>query len=179
MLVLPKSLILSSSERAEVQRHICELDRFTKLDQPFKLRDTIMKNEAALSVMVAGLLLKSGQKLDQAASDVLTEDYLDALEDLPAWAVREALRKWNRAESVQIDPKRSHDFSWAPKPPILRRLAEYELASLKGRIHSWQNLLRAVPLIEFSEEHHQTMIHRLAALLRSGLKGEGAPRGAQ
>jgi hypothetical protein len=175
MPVLPKSLILSSSERAEVQRHICELDRFTKLDQLVTIRGTMMENEAALSVIIAGLLLKGGQKLDQAAADLFTEDYLDALEDLPAWAVREALRKWNRGESVQLDPKRSHDFNWPPKPAILRRLAEHELASVKGRIYGLQKLIDAVPLIEFSEEYCQTMINRLAALLRPGLSGDGLP----
>jgi hypothetical protein len=63
--------------------------------------------------MIASLLLKGGAKLDQQSSDAFTEDYLDAIEDLPAWAVREAIRKWNRAESPKLDGKK-HAFIWRP-----------------------------------------------------------------
>ena len=161
MLVLPEAMMLSSSERAEVQRHIVELGRFNTLDQFIAIRDATMTNEQALGVMIAGLLLKTGQKLDQATSDALTEDYLDALEDVPAWAVREALRRWNRAESVQLDRSRPHDFNWAPKPPVLRRLAQHELSNLRAKIQLLQRLLEAVPLVEYSEEHRQRMIERL------------------
>jgi hypothetical protein len=165
MTILPKNLILNSSERIEVQRHITELARFTRLDQAITIRETSMSNDAALSVMVAGLLIKGGgTKLDKQSADALTEDYLDALEDLPAWCVREAMRKWNRAESPPLDGKR-HDFNWKPTPPTLRRLAQHELASVKGRIINLNRLLDAVPLIEFSDDHRERMIKRLQTVV--------------
>ena len=92
-LTLPKQMILNSSERALVRRHIDDLRRFTRLDQPIDLRGATLTNDQAHVVMIASLLLKGGAKLDQQSSDALTEDYLDAIEDLPAWAVREAIRK--------------------------------------------------------------------------------------
>lgn len=170
MTILPKELILNSSERAEVQRHIRELETFTRLDQLITIRETTMPNDTAIGVIVAGLLIKGGgQKLDKASADALTEDYLDALEDLPAWSVRETVRKWNRAESPPLDGKR-HDFNWKPMPPTLRRLAQHELAGVKGRIISLQKLCDAVPLLEFSDEHREGMLKRLQVVIREAAK---------
>lgn len=166
MTTLPKDLILNSSERAEVNRHLVELSRFTRLNETITLRETTMSNDAAHATMIAQLLLKGGKRMDKQSSDAATEDYLDAIEDLPAWSVREALRKWNRAESVALDPKKPHDFNWRPEPPTLRRLALHELAGVKGRMLALQKLLDAVPLLEFSDEHRAMMIGRLQELFR-------------
>jgi hypothetical protein len=167
MTTLPKDLILNSSEHAEVQHHIADLERYTRLDQLITIRESQMGNDTAIGVMVAGLLIKGGgQKLDKASADSLTEDYLDALEDIPAWCVREALRKWNRGESLPLDGKR-HDFNWKPSPPTLRRLAQNELAGVKGRIISLQKLCEAVPLIEFSDDHREMMLKRLQVVIRA------------
>lgn len=164
--ILPKHLILNSSEVAEVQRHLTELDRYTRLDQLITIRETEMTNDTAISVMVAGLLIKGGGvKLDKGSADALTEDYLDALEDVPAWSVREAMRKWNRGESPPLDGKR-HDFNWKPTPPTLRRLAQHELAGVKGRMISLQRLCDAKPMIEFSDEHRESMLKRLQEVVR-------------
>ena len=167
--VLPERMILTSAEAAEVQQHIAELGEFLRLDRSVAFRGEIMGQEAALGAMIASLLLKSGQKLEKAMADCLTEDYFDALEDMPAWTVREALRKWNRGESVQLDPKGAHDFRWAPKPPILRRLADYELARVKSRIIHLQRLCDASPIIEYSDEHRKGMLTRLSALFHDCL----------
>lgn len=163
--ILPPDLILTSSERAEVERHISALERFTRLDQPFDLRGATMTNDQAHGVMIASLLLKGGAKLDQQSSDAFTEDYLDAIEDLPAWAVREAIRKWNRADSPRLDGK-AHNYDFRPAPPTLRRLSHHEVAGVKGRIIEMQRLLTAEPLVEYSDEHRQEMLNRVASLFK-------------
>lgn len=179
MLVLPEKLILSSSEKQAIREHIEYLDLCLNLSQPMLYREQILTNDQAQAAMIAHLLMKGGgQKLDKDAADVLSEDYLEAIEDLPAWTVREALRKWNRAESVKLDGK-LHDFNWRPTPPTLRRLAQHEMVALKTRKMQLENLLAAVPLIEFSEEHRQMMINRVAALLRSGRTGQDPNPGSQ
>jgi hypothetical protein len=166
MAILPKSLILNSSERAEVECHILELERFTRLDQPVTIRDVTMSNDAAIGATIAGLLIKGGgQKLDKASADALTEDYLDALEDLPAWSVREAMRKWNRGESSQLDRK-PHDFNWKPTPPTLRRLAQHELVGIKARMLKLQRIIDAEALIEYSDEYRENMLKRLQVVIR-------------
>lgn len=163
---LHESLILNSSEVAEVQQHIAELAVFTGLDRPALIRGQWLDQQQALTTIIAGLLIKSKRRLDKAASDVVTEDYFDALEDMPAWAVREALRKWNRAESAPTDPKHPHDFVWAPEPPVLRKLSEHELMRVKARILQLQRLCDAVAIVEYSDEHRKTMLGRLAAIFK-------------
>jgi hypothetical protein len=117
--------------------------------------------------MIASLLLKGGAKLDQNSSDAFTEDYLDAIEDLPAWAVREAIRKWNRAESPKLDGK-PHSYDFRPSPPTLRRWHSTS-SSACGRACSAAEDLRGQPLIEYSDEHRdhirpvlRTVRHRIS-----------------
>jgi hypothetical protein len=160
-------MILTSSERAEVEKHCAALKIFTRLDQPFELRGSTMSNDQAHGVMIASLLFKGGAKLDQQSSDALTEDYLDAIEDIPTWSVREAIRKWNRAESPKLEGK-PHDFNWRPAPQILRQLASHEIAPVKARLLVLRDLLSAVPMIEFSDEHCAAMRSRLR--LHGGVK---------
>lgn len=165
MLTLPANLILNSGERRMVEQHRAELARFLDLEQTIVLRERTLTNDQAHGVMIAGLLIKGGGiKLDKAASDQLTEDYLDAIEDLPAWSVREALRKWNRAESPRLDPKQPHNFVFRPAPPILRQLAYLELWTVKSKIQALEKVLNAVPLIEFSDEHREMMLGKLQTL---------------
>lgn len=141
---LPAEMILNSSEREMVEQHIAQLSRFVGLDQPFEHRDRVLTNDQAISTMIVELLFRrKGTKLDKAASDVLTDEYLDALEDLPAWTVRAARRKWNRGESVRMDPKKPHDFTWNLEPPVLRYLATVELAGIKWEIRQMERLLSA------------------------------------
>jgi hypothetical protein len=158
-------MILSFSERALVLRHIDDLKRFMKLDQPIELRGVTLTNDQAHGVMIASLLLKGGAKLDQQASDALTEDYLDAIEDKPAWSVRAAIRTWNRAESPRLDGK-PHNYEFRPSPPTLRRLSDHEMIALRWRILKLQNICDAQPLIEYSEEHRKVMLERLAGLFK-------------
>lgn len=164
MAVLPPALILSSSERGMVESHIDGLGRFLDLDQPIDLRGATLTNDQAHATMIAALCMKGGVKLDKASADALTEDYFDAIEDLPAWAVREAIRKWNRAESPKLDGK-PHSYEFRPAPPTLRRLAQHELAPIRARILQLDKLLNAAPLIEYSDEHRAQMLKRMQDLL--------------
>ncbi len=164
--VLPAGMNLNSSERNMIENHVADLGRALGTAQAFEFRGQVLSNDAAIGALITGLLLKgSGAKLDKVSSDALTEDYLDAIEDLPAWSVREALRKWNRRESpAPIDPRKPHDFGWRPGPPLLRWLAQCELAPIQNRVRRLRGLLEAVPLIEFTDEHRQCMVKRLAEL---------------
>lgn len=163
---LPASLNLSSSERALVEQHIAGLERFLDLSQPITLREKVLSNDQAHGVMIAALLMKKGARLDAAVSEALTEDYLDAIEDLPAWCVREAIRKWNRAESPPLD-KKPHDFNWRPEPGPLRRLAFIELCKVKGRVVALKRILNAEWIPVFTADHRREMLLRLQGVLHS------------
>lgn len=171
-------MMLTSSERMVVQQHIADLETYTRLDQPFELRGAVLTNDQAHGVMIASLLLKGGAKLDQNSSDAFTEDYLDAIEDLPAWSVREAIRKWNRAESPKFDG-RLHNYDFRPSPPTLRRLAQHELVGIKARMLDLQKICDAQELIEYSDEHRKGMLERLRDMLRPQTTDESVPRETQ
>jgi hypothetical protein len=167
MVALPPSMMLGSSERAIVEQHVTDLGWLLGLEQPIVLREQTLSNDQAHAVIIANLLMPGrGSKLDEASSDARAEDYLDAIEDLPAWSVREAMRKWNRAESAKLAGK-PHDFEWRPAPATLRRLAQIELIPIKARIVQLEKLLNAVPRVEFSDEYRAQMRARFAELLKS------------
>jgi len=166
MAVLPPSMILSSAERGMVEGAISGLGRLLSLDQRFLLRGQSLNNNEAIGGIILSLLLSGGGiKLDKTSADVLADTYLDALEDLPAWTVREAIRKWNRGESVRID--KPHDFNWRPSSPILRRLSQQEMVPIKARINRLQKLLDAVPSVEFSDDHREMMLKRLRVIMNT------------
>jgi hypothetical protein len=165
--VLPRTMILSASERAVVEERVADRASWLDIGQPITLDERTLSNDQAISVIIAKLLVKlRGSKLDETSSDALAEDYLDAVEDLPAWSVRNALRKWNRAESAKFDGKR-HDFDWPPAPATLRRLAQMELAPIKVEMVQLEKLLIAVPRLELSDEHRAKMRARFAELLKT------------
>jgi hypothetical protein len=83
-----------------------------------------------------------------------------ALEDVPNWAVQEAMRKWHRAE---YGPK--HDYKWQPAPATLRELSMIETYRVMGIRRKLNDLLLAEPLIEFSPEHEASMKARIANYL--------------
>ena len=160
-------MILNSSERCLVEQHVVDLARFLDLGQPIVIREHLLSNDQAHGVMIANLLMPGrGANLDEVSSDALTENYLDAIEDLPARSVRAALRKWNRAESVKLDGK-PHDFGWRPTAPTLRRLAQIEMIPIKGRILQLEKLLSAEPRVEHDEEHRARMLNLLSGLSKS------------
>lgn len=161
---LPASLILSLPERAVVEVYVSAIARFLDVGQAIVLRERILTNDQAHGAMIAGLLTRKGARLDQAISEQITEDYLDAIEDIPAWCVREALRKWNRGESQPLD-KKLHDFNWRPEPPILARLARLERNVIKHRVSVLRRLLAAEPEPEYSEEHRARMLAGVSGAL--------------
>jgi len=164
MVVLPRAMTLNSSERAVVEERAADRVSWLDVGQRITLEGRTLSNDQAISVIIAKLLIKPrGSKLDETSSDALAEDYLDAVEDLPAWSVRNALRKWNRGESAKFDGKR-HEFDWRPAPATLRRLAQMELAPIKAEMVQLEKLLIAVPRLEFSDEHRAKMLALLTEL---------------
>jgi hypothetical protein len=64
--------------------------------------------------------------------------FLDALDDVPPWAIAEAVRKWHRGEGM--------NYSFAPAPAILRKLALSALRPITSAIEDLQTLATATTL---------------------------------
>ncbi|WP_336488314.1 hypothetical protein [Methylobacterium nigriterrae] len=101
-------------------------------------------------------------RLDDDTADIKIGAYLDAVDDLPAWAIREAMRRWRRGE-VSGDAR---DLDFAPKPPRLRRLAQSIAATASGQAIRLQRILDAQPEDEMPEEARAENQKRLVAVLK-------------
>lgn len=86
---------------------------------------------------------------------------MDAVEDLPYWALREALRRWRRGD---VSDKSILPFGI--KPHKLREMALGIRAAAEGQAIRLQRVLDAEPEDEQSEEHRARMQQRIATELR-------------
>jgi hypothetical protein len=105
-----------------------------------------------------------GQKAGEAGAEATGEAYQTALEDMPPWAVKAAIRHWYRGDAIALERTPPHDYRWRPAPAVLRKLSFYEMMRVMGRIRRLKQLLSAVPLIEYSEEHCTDMRAKLRSL---------------
>lgn len=96
---------------------------------------------------------ESGELVGQAKG----EAYMAALEDIPSWAVQEAMRKWYRAECGD-----KIDYKWQPGPATLREVAMMEVYRVMGTRRRLREILAAEPLLEFSQAHMESMKRKVS-----------------
>jgi hypothetical protein len=148
---IPESKAPTAQQRAMIERRIEELEAARmSTDMP-----------AAMSEVTGLLVSFPMQALSEQAARARSQAYSTALEDLPAWAVSEACRRWIRAE-VEGD----HNFNFAPSPPVLRIIALEATYPLMAHLVELKKLLKAKTEREFSEEHCAAMRAKLAPVLR-------------
>jgi hypothetical protein len=69
------------------------------------------------------------------------EAYLDALDDVPPWAMAEAIRKWHRGECGP-----DHNYRFAPAPAELRYAVMQILQPAKQTIAHLTGILNALTI---------------------------------
>jgi hypothetical protein len=89
----------------------------------------------AVSKMIMAL---GGKKLSDLTGEAKGEAYTVALNDVPCWAVEEALRKWYRGEF-----EKEYDYSFPPASAILRKHARDEQYLVRYRGQRLRELLQA------------------------------------
>lgn len=124
-----------------------------------------------LAVLTKMMMVLPGQRLSEVGVEATGEVYMDSLDDVPTWAVAEAIRKWNRAQSPVLNIKQPHDFRFRPAPAILRQLADIEAARMQHRVLTLDQLLTAEPKIEYSDDHRRHMLGAIRELFH-GQKDE-------
>lgn len=157
---LPTNLILDQAERDAIERHVADLEACygpTPADDP-------SAEEKMVVVVTKMMLVLPAMKQNEASAETRGEAYMMALDDVPTWAVAAAVRRWFRGNAGD-----GHDYHWCPAPAELRELSLIELWRVKSRAKILRNLLRAEPLIEFSEEHCAMMRMRIADLFKGKL----------
>jgi hypothetical protein len=133
MQALPSNLILSEAERDEVERHIRVLDAAcgpTPADDP--------ETEGAMLIDLTKLMLVlPAPKQNEASAEARGEAYLAALDDVPLWALRSAIRRWYRGDAGTNERGEPFDYHWCPAPAELRKIAMSELWRVGG-INPWR-----------------------------------------
>jgi hypothetical protein len=71
----------------------------------------------------------------------------DALDDVPAWAVENAMRRWHRSECGVL-----HNYAFAPAPGVLRGIALQELEPAKLVLRQLKLVLSAAPSLAEAEK---------------------------
>ena len=140
---LPSGMVLSPQDRSEIEERLNQLETIMK-------GLNLTPNESAkarLSLLTKMLLAfpavgSSSEAAAQARSDV----YDDALSDIPPWALNAAIKRWARGEVPAELGLGSLNFSFAPAPAVLRKIAKYELSPFEVQAHKLRRLLMAVPV---------------------------------
>lgn len=164
VMTLPAGMLLGSSERQAVERHVAELERV--LGSTPAESATV---EAEMLVVVSKMMLAlPGQRATEAGAEATGEAYCAALDDLPPWAVLAALRRWYRGDVAPM-PKfqQQHNFNFRPSPATLRAISFREAGAVRGRVIELRRLLEAEARAEYSEEHRGEMLAKLQTVMPS------------
>lgn len=148
LLTLPPEKMLGQAEREAIDSHLGNL-RSLLSRTPEAAQDA----EAETLVLVTKMLLVlPSQRTTETGAEAKGEAYMDALEDVPSWAVRAGLRNWYRGDCGTDERGKPYDYGWAPAPPILRRVALATVTPVRARTIELQRLLNAVPRVDCSAE---------------------------
>lgn len=109
-------------------------------------------NPSAAMAMVSKILIAyPSAQMTEAKAAAMSEAYLDALSDIPTWAIEGARRRWNRGEVSGLG---NANLAFAPSAPQLRLLAIEELEYEADRA-KW-----ASRMIDRYNEHLRREEHR-------------------
>lgn len=126
---------MTDDERFCIRRKIAELRAASEAD------DGIENRKARLG-LVANLLLASPiANGTSEAGRARAEAFVSALDDIPPWAIAEAIKRWHRGECGH-----GYNYHWAPAPAELRELSMERLRPAKETIAHLEAVLGALSL---------------------------------
>jgi hypothetical protein len=167
---IPHGAILKAAEREAIEHHTSALDALCA-NTP---ESSIAAEEEMLVVLTKFMFVLPSVTQNELSAEARGEAYLEAVSDLTVWAVRAAVRRWNRGDCGKDARGRTYDYHWCPAPAELRHIAFAEMWRVKGRARDLRRLLAAEPRKEFTEQQREAMLSRLAAVysnIRTSLVG--------
>gem|GEM_PF-2514586 len=157
---LPASSILEGGDREAIEQHAIALEHLCA-DTP---ANSVVVEAAMLVIITKLMMVLPAMTQNEQSAEARGEAFMSALDDIPAWAVQSAIRRWHRSDCGNDARGRAYDYHWCPAPAELCRIAFAEMWRIKGRAQSLRRLLSAEPRIEFTDEHRREMSERLAGL---------------
>lgn len=168
-MVIPKSLMPTGAKRSFIEQRIGYLDALIDPDLATQRQD-----EHDRQRQIAELLLVYASQLGEVEATAHSHAYATALDDVPCWALREAVRGWLKGEIGGREARRG----FPPPAPILRDYALSLVAQAKGQRVMLRRLLGAEeeppPLTD--EQRARAQAH-VANLLRPAPDAEGEADG--
>lgn len=104
------------------------------------------------------LLVYTNQNLSEETARARAYAYWTALDDMPEWVLKAAIRRWHRGD-IGVDV----NYSW-PTPAMLRDACKEVLQIAEGQAIALTNLLKADNAETFSDDHRREMVDRLQDL---------------
>jgi hypothetical protein len=150
-------LILGKEQKVLVEQHVSALADVLAMT-PY---EDMQNGQLTLATVTKMTMVLPGREAGDLTGEAKGEAYMAALEDVPSWAVQEAMRKWYRAEYGA-----KHDYKWQPGPAILRELALIETYRVMAVRRKLNEVLAAEPLIEFTDEQQESMRSRISEYLK-------------
>jgi hypothetical protein len=127
---------LSNAQR-EAAREI-----ITVLTSALVPADPILAQQQRLALIGRMLLAYPAGDASEEATMARCTVYLESLDDIPQWAVRRAIRQWDRGEAGK------QNYAFMPAPAVLRGLALSHMARPRLLLEKMQQLLEAAPSCE-------------------------------
>lgn len=140
-----------------VEQHIAAINQVLAMTPA----EDIRHGELTLTTVSKMTMVLPSREAGELAAEAKGEAYMAALEDVPSWAVQEAMRRWHRKE---CGPK--YDYVWQPGPSTLREVSMLEAYRVMAVRRSLTEVLNAEPLIEFTPEHETEMRSKLNMILK-------------
>lgn len=154
---LPAGMSLSNEVRT---RMTTQADRLAEIMGDKRPRD----ETKAVMVLLSSFPRQAG---NEGATDILYEAYGMACEEVPTWAIEEAVRRW-------ITGKCGAQH-WAPSPPELRVAADHVVKLAKGKIISLRRLAAATTPRETTPAEKLRVTEALQGVFSHNCVGERTP----
>lgn len=134
---LAGGLKLTDEQRGKIGAKIRELEQFTKVVPSREVR------EASLGLIAKMLMAYPMAGSSAEAGSARGEAYLVALDDVPPWAISEAIKRWHKG---QCGP--DHNYRFAPAPAELREVAMKLIEPAAQTIYHLNLVLNALTIEE-------------------------------
>lgn len=107
---------LTDDERRQVESKITDIER--------ELQPTTHDEDIKLALLAEMMIATASAKLSEKQVEIKSAIYMEVLRDVPAWAMRRALRKWYAGKIAGVA---EDQFNWAPSSALLLRACDDEL----------------------------------------------------
>lgn len=145
---LPTPLMPNTAQRQAIERHCLAL-KATLEETPENGDEWATET---MTVVTKMQLVLSSMKASELAGEAKAEAYMDALEDLPSWAVVAVRRRWNRGQCGNDEHGKPYEYKWMPDPATMRRLVVSETFRVRNQISELDQVLLAKPYRDCTTE---------------------------